>query len=66
MELQGYYLVPFTTRLWAHKTRKIKFCLYVDDFGVKYFTKDDKNYLLDSLKITMQFKQIGRDVITSD
>ena len=25
METQGYYLLPFTTGLWAHKTRTTKF-----------------------------------------
>ena len=37
MDPHGYYPVPFTTGLWAHKTRKTKFCLCVDDFGVKNF-----------------------------
>ena len=50
MYTHGYYPVPFTTGLWAHNTRKTKFCLFVDDFGVKYFTKDDANHLLDPLK----------------
>ena len=50
MDPHGCYPVPFTTGLWTHKTRKIKFCLCVDDFGVKYFTKDDANHLLDPLK----------------
>ena len=45
-----YYPVPFTTVIWEHKTRKTKFCLCVDDFGVKYFSKHDANHLLDSLK----------------
>ena len=47
MEPHSYYLVPFTTGLWAHKNRKN--CLCVDDFGVKYFSKDDANHLLNSL-----------------
>ena len=55
MDPHGYYPVPFTTVLWAHKTRKTKFCLCVDDFGVKCFSKDYANHLLNSLKITMQF-----------
>ena len=45
-----YYPVTFTTGLWAHKTRKTFFCLCVDDFGVKYFSKDDANHLLNYLK----------------
>ena len=44
------YPVPFKTGLWAHNTRKTKFCSCVDDFGVKYSSKDDANHLLNSLK----------------
>ena len=50
MEPHGYYTVTFTTRLWSHNTRRAKHFSCVDDFGVKYFTKDDTNHLLDSLK----------------
>ena len=50
MDPQGYYPVTFTTGIWAHKTTRTKFCLCVDDFGKKYFTKDDANHLLNSLK----------------
>ena len=50
MEPRGYYPVPFITVLWAHKTRKIKYCLCVDDFGVNVFTKYDVNHLINSLK----------------
>ena len=32
------------------KYQKKCFCLNMDDFGVNYFTKDDANHLLDSLK----------------
>ena len=45
-EPNGYYPVPFTTELWEHQTRKTYFCLYVDNFGIKYFSKDDSNNLL--------------------
>ena len=50
MDTHVYYPVLFTTGLWEHKTRKTKFCLYVDDFGVKYVSKDCANHLLNSLK----------------
>ena len=50
MEPHGYYPVPFTTVLWAHKTRKTFFCLCADDFGIRYFSKDDANHLLNYLK----------------
>jgi hypothetical protein len=46
----GYHPCPYTTGLWQHETRPTKFCLCVDDFGVKYFSKDDADHLLDSLR----------------
>ena len=55
MDPHVYHPVTFTTVLWAHKTRKTNLCLCVDDFGVKYFTKDDANHLLDSLKMHYAF-----------
>ena len=39
MDPHGYYTVPFKNGLWAHKTRKTKSCLGVDDFGVNFFPK---------------------------
>ena len=56
MEPHGYYPVLITTLLWAHNTRRTKFCICVDDFGVKKFTKDDSNHILDILKRTIQFE----------
>ena len=32
----GYHPIPHTVGMWQHKTRKTKFCLCVDDFGIKY------------------------------
>ena len=64
MKPHGYYPVLFKTKIWAHKTRKK--ILYVDDFGVKYFSKDDANHLLNPLKSTMQFQRIMRGAITSN
>ena len=45
MEPYGYYPVPSMTGLWAHRMRKIFFWC-VDNFGVKYFSKDDVDHLL--------------------
>ena len=50
MESHGYYPVPFTTGLWTHKTIKTKKISCVDDFGVKYFSRDYSYHILDSLK----------------
>ena len=46
----GFRPCPNTTGLWKHDTQPTKFCLCVDDFGVKYFYDDDTNHLLDALK----------------
>ena len=48
----GYYPEPHCVGIWSHKTRPTKFCLCVDDFGVKYFSKDDADHLLNSLRQT--------------
>ncbi len=46
----GYYPVPHCVGVWRHKTRRTRFCLCVDDFGVKYFSKLDADHLLNSLR----------------
>ena len=46
----GYYPVKQYMGIWAHKTRPTKFCLCVDNFGVKYYSKDDANHLLNCLQ----------------
>ena len=47
----GYHPIPNTNGLWKHDTRKITFALCVDDFGVKYFKKEDAQHLIDTLKL---------------
>ena len=46
----GYYPIPFTTGLWSYRTLKTKFCLCVDDFGIKFFSQHDTNHLLTALR----------------
>ena len=46
----GYFEVSHTPGLWQHITCPIAFSLVVDDFGVKYFHKDDADHLANSLK----------------
>ena len=36
--------------MWAHISRPTKFCLCVDDFGIKYVSKKDADYLLTALR----------------
>lgn len=46
----GYEPCPLSVGIWKHKTRAIKFCLCVDDFGIKYNTVDDAEHLLQALR----------------
>ena len=54
----GYSPIPLTTGLWKHNTRDTVFALCVDDFGVKYTSKENINHLIAALKI---FYQISID-----
>ena len=47
----GYYQICNSNGLWHHETRPTIFALCVDDFAVKYFSEDDANHLIESLKI---------------
>ena len=49
LEPSGYAPVVGTVGLWKHATRPLWFCLCVDDFGVKYFNKEDVQHLISSL-----------------
>ena len=44
-----YELIPGSTGLWKHKTKRIMFALCVDDFGVQYFNKQEVHHLIDVL-----------------
>ena len=46
----GYFPDKFAPNIWSHKTRKTKFCLCVDDFGVQNFSKDDATHLIQALQ----------------
>jgi hypothetical protein len=46
----GYHPAPNTPGLYIHESRKISFCLWVDDFSVKYVDKADVQHLIDLLK----------------
>ena len=41
LQKHEYEPVAGTTCIFQHKTRKTKFCLCVDDFGVKYYSQDN-------------------------
>jgi len=42
--------VPHALGIWTHESRPICFYLCVDDFGIKYFNKDDAQHPLSSLQ----------------
>ena len=50
MKQHGYQPCPLSPGIWNHTTRKTKFYVWVDDFGVKYNNDEDANHLLNSLK----------------
>ena len=49
-EPEGYFQSKHTPGLWLHKTRDISFTPVVDDFGVKFTWKEDKDHLLNALE----------------
>ena len=46
----GYKPRPLSPNIWTHDSRKTIFCLCVDDFGVKYYSKADADHLINALK----------------
>ena len=46
----GYHPTTQSHNIWEHTTRRTKFCLCVDDFGIKYFSQEDAEHLLNALK----------------
>ena len=46
----GYTPIVGSLGLWKHQTRKTLFSLCVDDFGIKYYTKDDVDHLLSAIE----------------
>ena len=51
----GYRPILSSTGMFEHVTRPTKFCLCVDDFGIKYYSKDDAQHLLQSLGQTYKY-----------
>ena len=45
----GYKPVVGSAGMFRHVTRSTMFCLCVDDFGIKHYSKDDLNHLLQTL-----------------
>ena len=65
LKTYGYHPIIGTVGLWQHETRPTKFCVCVDDFGVKYFLQDDANHLINSLKKHYKCRLTGKEEITA-
>ena len=55
LEPFGYEPIEGTVGLWHHKTRPTKFCLCVDDFGIKYWSKSDAEHLFNAIRKNFRF-----------
>ena len=50
LETNGYYPIPLTNGLFAHRQLPTKFALCVDNFGIKYNSEHDLQHLITTLK----------------
>ena len=49
LKKSGYIPIVGTVGMFKHVTRPTVFCLCVEDFGVKYFIKEDADHLIFTL-----------------
>ena len=49
LQQDGSKQIPHTDSYWRHSTLSTVFCLCKDDFGVKYYRKNNLNYLVNVL-----------------
>ncbi len=45
-----YFKSPLVSALWKHMPRPTQFVLIVNNFGIKYFTTEDLDHLINTLK----------------
>ena len=50
LELAGYYPIKESNGLWRHEDQHTIFSLTLDDFGIKYFSKEDAVHLIETLQ----------------
>ena len=55
LEPFGYEPIPGTVGLWHHKTKPTKFCLCVDDFGIKFWSKEDADHLCNAIGANFKY-----------
>jgi hypothetical protein len=46
----GYFPVTHTPSIYTHNTRPIAFSLVIDDFGVRYVSREHAKHLVDTLQ----------------
>ena len=63
-----YHPDKYAPNIWRHKTRKTKFRLCVEDFGIQYFSNEDIDHLIRSLekKYTITKDFIGKKICGLD
>ncbi len=47
---EGYFKSSLAPALWKHKTQPTQFVLIVNNFGIKYFTREGLDHLINTLK----------------
>ena len=59
----GYAPDKYSPNIWGHVSRPTKFCLCVDNFGIKSYSKEDTKHLLDALrsKYKLSVDETGKD-----
>ena len=55
LDPHGYTPIPGTIGLWKHNARPTKFCLCVDDFGVKYWPEEDAQHLCNAVGANFRY-----------
>ena len=50
LKIQVCYSVIGTNAIFSHKTQGKRFCLFVDDFGIKYHPTEDAYHILNKLR----------------
>ena len=51
----GYNPILGTIGMWKHESRPTIFCLCVDDFGAKYWSKEDADHLCNAIGMTYKY-----------
>ena len=63
LEINGYYPIPLTNGLFAHRQLPTKYSLCVDDFWIKYNSEHVLQHLITTLKNTTIFQLIKQEEI---